>query len=168
MLNAGRLVTVLAILGALGATTAQAQAFGPRSSDLFTVNVYGGGYSPTSSLAVGHEFENSGAVGGAVTIWVNQYMGVRGNVLYARTDISSGAPAPLAGEDPSVWAYSGDLILRHGHSSHGGGGTLFPYIVAGLGGKTYDFDRQGTETDFAGNFGAGVEYRFARWGVQAE
>ncbi|HSL70274.1 MAG TPA: hypothetical protein VK864_08515, partial [Longimicrobiales bacterium] len=47
-------------------------------------------------------------------------------------------------------------------------GQWFPYVVAGAGGKTYDFDLNDRETDFAGNFGGGIEYRFARWGIQAE
>jgi hypothetical protein len=171
MLKAGRLIAGVAVAAALGASAAQAQTLGPNGAagnDLITLNAYGGGFSPTSSLTPGADFRNSGTVGGAVTLWLHRNVGVRGNVLFARTDVSPGAPEPLANEAPNIWAYSGDLVLRLPLSAGNRRDTLFPYVVGGLGAKTYDFDRNGTETDFAGSFGGGLEYRFARWGIQAE
>lgn len=140
-------------------------------NDLVSINAYGGGFSPTQTFQDRSEFDNSGTLGGAVTLWVHPFVGVRGNVLWSPTDVSFTDPAsPLAGEDPNAWAYSGDLVLRLPFEA-GAAGTLFPYIVGGLGGKTYDFETLSTETDFAGNFGAGLEYRpgaDGRWGIQAE
>jgi len=40
--------------------------------------------------------------------------------------------------------------------------------LAGDPAKTYDFDRIDSETDFAGSFGGGIEYRLGRLGLQAE
>lgn len=172
MMHAMRALTLLFALGALGATAAQAQTTGPKGaagSDIFTINVYGGGYAPTASLTPGSEFDDSGTVGAAGTLWVHRNVGVRANVLWARTDAPAGAPAPLGGERPDVWAYSGDVVLRL-PLEVGNGQTWFPYVVGGLGAKTYDFEREDmdTETDFAGNFGGGLEYRINRVGLQAE
>jgi hypothetical protein len=171
MTKARRLFTTLAMVGALGAPAAEAQTFGPRQgagNEILTLNLYGGGYSPTSSLTAGSDFRRSGTIGATATLWMHQYAGVRANGLFARTDASQGVPEALAGEQPSVWAYSGDLVLRLPVSTGNGRDTWFPYLVGGLGGKTYDFDNSSTQTDFAGNFGAGLEYRLGRWGIQAE
>ncbi len=170
-LHARRILTVLLALGALGATAVQAQTLrlpGAAGNDVLTLNVYGGGFSPAADLTADDRFQSSGTVGGALTLWVHPNVGLRGNVLYARTDLPSAAPEPLPGENPNVWAYSGDLVLRLPLAAGNGRDTWFPYILGGLGGKMYDFDTLSTETDFASNFGAGIEYRFAQWGLQAE
>jgi hypothetical protein len=171
MLKAGKLFTAFAIAGALGAGAAQAQVpyiDGGAGNDLVTLNVFGGGYSPSSSLQPGSEFGSSGSVGAAATLWIHRNFGLRANVLYARTDASAGAPDPLTGEKPDIWTYSGDLLARLPIAIGNGRDFVIPYLVGGLGGKTYNFDELDTATDFAGNLGAGLEYRFARWGVQAE
>lgn len=163
----------LALVGMLvtGATEAQAQAFGQErgvGNDIVTLNLYGGGFSPSSSLTPGSDFRNSGTAGGAATLWLHRNVGVRANLLYARTSASPGVPEALAGERPDIWAYGGDLVLRMPLPAGNGRDSWAPYLVGGLGGKTYDFDELGTETDFAGQFGAGIEYRLGRWGIQAE
>lgn len=166
-----RLLGVLAVAGTIGLSAADAEAQAARGTaggDLITVGVYGGGLSPTSDLSATSGFDNSGTVGATVTLWVHPVVGLRGNGLFARTSVGSGAPEDLLGERPNVWAYSGDLVLRLPMAAPNGRDTWFPYLVGGAGGKTYDFDTLGTETDFAGSFGAGIEYRFAQWGIQAE
>jgi hypothetical protein len=167
-----RAPTLLLTLGVLGATGVQAQTTGRQGgagSDILTINLYGGGFAPTANLTSGSEFDDSGTVGGAATLWLHRYVGVRANVLYAQTDAPAGAPDPLDGERPDVWAYSGDVVLRLPLTA-GEGTTWFPYLVGGAGAKTYDFEQSETETetDFAGNFGGGIEYRFSRVGMQAE
>jgi hypothetical protein len=169
MLHAARALTLVVALGALsaGAAQAQVQPQGAAGSDILTLNVYGGGYAPTSAVALDTDFDDSGTVGAAATVWLHRYVGIRANALYAQTEAPIGAPAPLGGESPDVWAYSGDVVVRLPLSA-GDGPTWFPYLVGGLGGKTYDFELNDTETDFAGNFGGGIEYRFNRVGLQAE
>lgn len=171
MMKALRMPAMLMALGVLTASAGHAQVAGPpgaAGNDVATLNLYAGGYSPTSSLVDGSEFRSSGTVGGSITVWVHPLVGVRANLLYAQTDVSGEAPEPLAGEIPNIWAYSGDLVLRLPRAMGTGRDTWFPYLVGGLGAKTYDFDELDSETNFAGSFGAGVEYRFARWGIQAE
>src|SRR2546422_7975099 len=43
--------------------------------------------------------------------------------------------------------------------------TLFPYTTLF---RSHQLESDSTWSKFAGNFGAGVEYRFGRWGVRAE
>lgn len=50
-------------------------------------------------------------------------------------------------------------------------GWVSPYLLGGLGAKTYDFDVAETETDFQRNIGAGLEYRLPhqrQWGLVLE
>jgi hypothetical protein len=171
MLQALRVPAVLLTAGVLGTTTVQAQSAAPggaAGSEILTIGAYGGGFSPAADLTSNSGFGNSGTGGGTLTLWVHPNVGVRGNVLFARTEIGSGAPEGLTGEKPNIWAYSGDLVLRLPFDVLNGRDSWFPYLAGGIGGKTYAFDNLNDETDFAGNFGAGVEYRLARWGVQAE
>lgn len=171
MLRTRRILTVLLALAALGSTAVQAQAPAPRGApgnDILTLNAYGGGFSPTADLTTGGGFRRSGTVGGAVALWLHRNVGVRGNLLFARTEAGIGAPEAIEGERPNVWAYSGDLVLRLPLAAAGRTSSWVPYLVGGLGGKSYDFESLSTESDFAGNYGGGLEYRLAGWGVQAE
>jgi hypothetical protein len=148
-------------------TSAWAQQAAP-GQDIVSITAFGGGLFPTGDLGAG-EFDNSGTGGVTAGIWLGRYVGIRGNVLFARTDVNGGVPAQLVGSNPDVWLYSADLLLRYPIDV--GAGWLSPYAIGGLGGKTHDFSGRGTETDFAGNFGAGLEYRFgptSRWGIYSE
>lgn len=172
MLKTRGILAAFVTAGTLAAAALHAQTpapLGGAGNDIVTINAYGGGFSPATDLTTSNSrFRNSGTVGGTVTLWAHPNVGIRGNLLYARTDAGSGAPDALAGERPNVWAYSGDLVLRMPFAARNGRDTWFPYVVGGLGGKTYEFDTLDTETDFAGSFGAGLEYRFGPWGVHAE
>jgi hypothetical protein len=166
-----RILALVLALGALVPATSEAQMAGPRGAagnDILTLNLYGGGYSPTSSLTNGSDFGRSATVGGSATAWIHPLIGLRGSAMYARSEVTGGAPAPLEGEKADIWAYSGDLVLRLPLAAAGRTDSWAPYVVGGLGGKSYDFETLSTESDFAGNFGGGLEYRFARWGLQAE
>ncbi|MBI4539181.1 MAG: outer membrane beta-barrel protein [Gemmatimonadetes bacterium] len=167
-------VLMLAAGTPLVATNASAQIIGSSareqaSREIVSILGYGGGFTPANELAGPAEFSTSGTVGGAVTVWFGPYVGIRGNGLYTQSDVD-GASSGLAlrGEEPNVWIYSGDVLLRLPLTA-GQSSWWYPYVVGGLGGKTYDFDRLDTETDFAGNFGGGIEFRVNRyWGIQAE
>lgn len=50
-----------------------------------------------------------------------------------------------------------------------GAGTFIPYVLGGAGAVSlHQLDSDSTWTRFAGNVGAGIEYRFSRIGVRAE
>ena len=165
------LTTALAFAVSGGSLTAQVM---DREShpgmDMFSINVSGGGLFPISSLGDGNEFDDAGSVGGSLTYWAHENAGIRASFLWASTDFLGADDNPLIGEDPDVYHYSGDLLLRlplPGTEQV----SWFPYIVGGLGGKTYDFQTLSTDTDFTGNFGAGLELRFGemgRWGINTE
>lgn len=156
---------VAAMAFAAAPVTAQSSAL--PGSDVFTISLFGGGFSPLSDLGAG-EFTTGGTVGGTVGAWFGRYVGVRANVLWGSTDVSGAAPQGLVGESPNAWLYTGDLLVRYPWTT--GSGAAFVYAVGGLGAKTYDFNRLSSETDFAGNVGLGGEYRFTtgRWGIIAE
>ncbi len=63
--------------------------------------------------------------------------------------------------------YDVGVVLRAPRRA--GEGTLIPYAVAGAGGITIHPVGSGSSwTRPAGSIGAGLEYRFARWGARAE
>lgn len=65
------------------------------------------------------------------------------------------------------FAYDANLVLRYPVAA--GAGTFLPYILGGAGAiSIHQLGSDSTWTKFAGNFGAGVEYRFSRLGVRAE
>lgn len=144
-----------------------AQSTHVPGQDLITLNLIGGVFSPASDLG-GSQFDAAGTLGGSVGVWLHRYVGVRASIVWAQTDVSGPESADLMGVDPNVWAYSGDLVLRLPIVA--GSGWLVPYIVGGLGAKTYDFKGVDSETEFVGSFGGGVEYRFpsSRWGINLE
>lgn len=138
--------------------------------DAVSLHVTGGGFFSTSNLGGGNEFDDTGALGAQATYWAHRNVGVRGNLLWASPDLLVEQESPLLNEDPNVYHYSGDLLLRFPFQMTGQM-SWFPYIVGGLGGKTYDFETRSTDTDFAGNFGAGLELRLGelgRWGLNTE
>src|SRR5438270_700545 len=75
--------------------------------------------------------------------------------------------ATLGGQMFNKITYDADVVLRA--PRHAGEGTVIPYVVAGAGGITIHPIGSGSSwTKAAGNAGAGLEYRFARWGLRAE
>lgn len=155
--------------------SAAAQTFDRPEKDRVTIQAFGGGFSPTSDIG-GADFDTFGTAGASVAVWLHRFVGVRGNLLYTQSQLDNDGPVPdgtlgsAFAADPDTWLYNGDLIVRYAFAA-GANGFLVPYAIGGLGAKTYDFDGLDTETDFAGNFGAGLEYRFGqqgRWGVHAE
>jgi hypothetical protein len=150
------------------ATGALAQDVSP-GNDRVTISLYGGGLWPSGNLGA-TEFESSGSVGGSVGVWLHRNVGLRGSVAFAQTDVPTvGAPTGLIGQNPDIWLYNADVVLRY--PVRAGQSWVFPYVFGGVGGKTYSFETLSTETDFAGNFGGGTEVRFgptSRWGIFTE
>lgn len=170
MLHARLISSVLLVLGA-AAAQADAQMVGPQGAagaDAVTVGLYSGGFSPSSTLPGDVSFRSSATVGGNAVLWVHPLIGARATALYARARASSSAEEPLAGERAHIFAYGGDLVLRLPRSVGNDRDSWFPYLVGGVGGKSYNFAESGSGTDLAGTVGAGIEYRFRRWGIQTE
>jgi hypothetical protein len=98
------------------------------------------------------------------TYWINRHWGVRAGSTLGQ---DRAREAALGGELYNKLTYDASVVLRAPRPA--AKGTLIPYVLAGAGGITIDPVGSGSSwTMPAGNVGAGLEYRFARWGVRAE
>jgi len=99
------------------------------------------------------------------TYWLRRNVGVRASAGWAQDSVR-GSTLPGRGKF-NKFTYDADVVLRLARSS--GPGTLTPYLLGGVGAiSLHQLDSDSTFTKFAGNFGAGVEYSFGRWGIRAE
>lgn len=165
-------LSVLALL-ALTADEARTQEIGATEGLKVSATIFGGGILPAADLDDGVKFNDAGVVGGALTVWPERHLGLRGNLLRTRTDatVPAGGSSPLEAQSPTVWYYGLDLVLQPTLTSVGRWGWA-PYLFAGIGAKRYTLNEGGREsgsTSLAGDIGAGLEYRFnGHWGVQGE
>jgi len=95
----------------------------------------------------------------------HQYVGVRASGSWAQDSIR-GATIPGRGKF-NKFTYDADLVVRYPRSA--GSSTVIPYVVGGVGAiSVHQLGADSTWSKFAGNFGAGLEYRFGRLGIRAE
>lgn len=151
------------------ALAAPAQLSGQRvytglpGQDVGSIALNLGAILPSTSLPDGSNFNSGLAGGAAITIWPFRHLGMRGNLLYGQSGVSPGAGsrARVALEDPNVLLYSGELALRYPMES--GRFAWFPYLSAGVGGKTYRWAHEftGLKSNFNGalTYSGGVEVR---------
>lgn len=150
------------------ATNVSAQTRVESPQELYTFSLYAGGFSPTAKLGAG-EFGQAGTVGGTAGVLLGRYAGARINVMFTNTHVQGSPVSSFAFDDPNVWLYDADLLLRLPMETETGRFT--PYLVGGVGTKLYRFDTLGDERNLAGNFGAGLEYRLpgqSYWGLSVE
>jgi hypothetical protein len=99
------------------------------------------------------------------TYWLHPLVGLRASGSWAQDSVRAGN---LVGRGKfNKFAYDGGVVLRYPVGA--GSGTLIPYVLGGAGAiSIHQLGSDSTWTKFAGNFGAGLEYRFGRWGLRAE
>ncbi len=99
------------------------------------------------------------------TYWLRRNVGLRASAAWAQDSLRG---APIAGRGKfNKFTYDADVVLRYARAT--GSGTLTPYLLGGVGAiSLHQLDSDSTWTKFAGNFGAGIEYGFGRWGIRAE
>ena len=99
------------------------------------------------------------------TVWLQQYVGIRASGGWAQDSIRNAA---LTGRGKfNKFTYDADIVLRYPLAA--GSGTLNPYVLGGVGATSvHQLGADSTWSKFAGNFGAGLEYRFGRVGIRAE
>jgi hypothetical protein len=161
-----------ALLGAaalIGSTPVHAQdaLSGTPRADV-TIIPAGGTFFTESKDTSGPSFGNYG-LGAGVTVNVNRYVGVEGEVSGAlgvtQDLIAAGRTSNL--KSPNLINYSGNLVV-----SAPGRSTVVPYVTAGVGGlSVLDTPRlgiNGTETFLTGNVGAGLKWYAGRWGLRAD
>lgn len=95
------------------------------------------------------EMDDALAVGGRAAVRVGSKLGIGGSVLY-----SPGTLTYTGGEsDLGVWLYGVD-VSYHARSPEA---PARPFVIGGIGGKTYDVEGFDHETDLMWNVGAGVD-----------
>src|SRR3989441_1350051 len=99
------------------------------------------------------------------TAWLHQYVGIRASGSWAQDSIRS-ATLPRRRKFNKV-TYDADLLLRY--PTRARSGTVIPHLVGGARAiSVHQLGADSTWSKFAGNFGAGLEYRFGRLGIRAE
>lgn len=161
------LLTVVAVSGATNTFAQDA----PSSPGAVVVTIIPGGatfFTEASDNPQAPSFGNY-ELGGAVTVNVNRYLGVEGEVsgaLGVSQTLQLGT-LEFDGRSPHLLNYSGNLVV-----SAPTGTSVVPYVTGGIGGLTL-FERQpltitDTETFFTGNVGGGVHWYAGRWGLRGD
>src|SRR5437868_8156323 len=159
----------LALL-APAALRAQARAASPAgiglSSGRVTLGGAFGGLSGAANLnPAGTTDWRLGWIGSVDgTVWLERHVGIRASGSWAQDSISNAA---LTGRGKfNKFTYDADLVLRY--PLQAGSATLYPYLLGGVGAiSVHQLGADSTWSKFAGNFGAGLEYRFGRVGIRA-
>jgi hypothetical protein len=97
------------------------------------------------------------------TYWLRRNVGLRASAGVAQDSLRG---ATLGGRGRfNKFTYDADLILRYPIQN----GSLSPFLIGGAGAiRLHQLGSGPSWTKFAGNFGAGLEYRFSQWGLRAE
>ena len=136
-------------------------------ADRFTVSAAFGGLSGAANLnSAGTADWRLGWAGSLdASYWILPRVGVWIGGTWAQDSLRSGA---ITGRGKfNKFAYDGDIILRYPVTT--GTSTVVPYVVGGAGAiSVHQLGSDSTWTKFAGNFGAGIEYRLGRVGGRAE
>ncbi len=166
------IVALLAILVPAG-LPAQASdvVHAPANSAFHRISVGGafGGLSGAANLNdAGTADWRLGWIGSVdATAWLTEHVGIRASGSWAQDSLRD-AGATLTGRGKfNKFTYDADLVLRYPVQT--GSGTVSPYLLGGVGAiSVHQLASDSTWSKFAGNFGAGLEYRFGRWGIRAE
>ena len=160
------LFLAVALAAALAPTALNAQSPNPLA-DRFTVAAAFGGHSGAADVnPAGTASWNLGWAGSIdANYWIQPKIGVRVGGTWAQDSLDGAA---LTGRGKfNKFAYDANLVLRYPLAA--GAGTFIPYVLGGAGAVSlHQLGSDSTWTKFAGNFGAGIEYRFSRIGVRAE
>jgi len=139
----------------------------PIGSGRFTLGGTFGGLSGAANLnPAGTADWRLGWVGSLDgTVWLHRNVGIRASGSWAQDSIRGAA---LTGRGRfNKFNYNADLVLRY--PMEAGSATFTPYLLGGAGAiSVHQLAASDTWTKFAGNFGAGLEYRFGAVGLRAE
>jgi hypothetical protein len=171
MLKRSMFLALVGLALGSGALAAQGSALnlatGSSSSGRVTIGGAFGGLSGAANLndAGTADWRLGWTASLDATGWINDNVGIRASGGWAQDSLRGAA---LTGRGRfNKFTYDADLVLRYPIRS--GTGTLSPYLLGGLGAiSVHQLDASDTWSKFAGNFGAGLEYRFGQFGVRAE
>lgn len=163
------IAVLLAVFSVMGATRANAQDAAPGPG-LVEVSIIPGGFVFFTEEKDTQEpsFGNYG-LGGAVTVNVNRYVGLEGEVSGA-LGITQNLTFDGQAADrktPHMLNYSGNVVISAANRS-----SVVPYVTGGVGGLSL-FERTtlgigNAETFLTGNVGAGVKWYAGRWGLRGD
>ena len=160
------LVALASVLGA-SQVYAQESAAGPAPV-VVTIIPGGATFFTEGKDTKGPSFGNYD-LGGAVTVNVNRFVGVEGEVsgaLGIAQDLAfSSGTSNL--KTPNLLNYSGNLVVSAPNKS-----SVVPYVTGGVGGLSI-FEKQtlgiiGTQTFFTSNVGGGLNWYAGRWGLRGD
>jgi len=148
-----------ALVSVVAPVALRAQAGTRPTFDQVTVAGAFGGLSGAANLdpAGTADWRTGFATSVDATYWLQRYVGVRAGGSWAQDSLRG---ASLSGRGKfNKFAYDADLILRY--PTQTGRNALAPYLIAGAGAVSlHQLGSDSTWTKFAGNVGAGVEYRY--------
>jgi hypothetical protein len=169
MLNRSLSLVTAVLIAASTPATLRAQDGSGLAAAPVTVGAGFGGLSGAADLnRVGTADWRLGWVASAdATYWLHHLVGIRASGSWAQDSLRGSTPGLVGRGKFNKFAYDADLVLRYPVDA--GSGLLTPYVIGGAGAiSLHQLGSNDTWTKFAGNFGAGLEYRFGRWGVRAE
>jgi Outer membrane protein beta-barrel domain len=165
----------LTIAAALVAASAYAQETG-AGAGRFEIGAFPGGgmFFTTSSNGNAPSFGNY-ALGASFTYNANRWIGIEGEgggTIGLHQNFNVGSIAFTDQRTPSMWSYSGNLVVNPGGSDR----SIVPYAIGGVGGLTMtpygDVDRLGInnyETYLTGNVGGGIKWFSTRhFGIRGD
>jgi Outer membrane protein beta-barrel domain len=166
-----RFIAVLvAAVSVFGASQAQAQESTAAGPGPVVVTIIPGGatFFTEGKDTNGPSFGNYG-LGGAVTVNVNRFIGVEGEVAGALgitqdLDLANGTSNL---KTPNLLNYSGNLVVSAPNKT-----SVVPYVTGGIGGlslfKKESLGINDTQTFFTSNVGGGVSWYAGRWGLRGD
>ena len=155
-------------LAALALSPAVLHAQNPNPlADRFSVSAAVGGLSGAANLndAGSADWRLGWAGSVDASYWILPRVGIRASGTWAHDSLRGGA---ITGRGTfNKFAYNADIVLRYPLAA--GSSTIVPYVLGGAGAiSLHQLDSDSTWTKFAGNYGAGIEYRFSRVGFRVE
>ena len=158
---------VLATAVALTPAALRAQSASSVAGERLTLAAAFGGLSGAANLndAGTADWRLGWAATVNATYWPQQYIGLRASGGWAQD--SARATTFVGRGKFNKFNYEADVVLRYPVGA--GSSTVIPYVLGGAGAiSVHQLGSDSTWTKFAGNFGAGLEYRFGQLGLRLE
>jgi hypothetical protein len=161
--------SLIVTLGLLTGTAAFAQESGPAPGSVEITVIPGGATFFVQGKDTAEPSFGNYALGGAVSVNFNRYIGVEGEVG-SSLGVSQTLEFPTVSRDlksPNMLQYNGNLVVSAANRT-----SVVPYLTGGIGGLTL-FDKAAlniadTTTFLTGNAGGGVKWYAGRWGLRAD
>jgi hypothetical protein len=154
----------VSVLPAAGLSAQQLWDAGLPGEDVGFVALHFGGILPNTTLPDGASWENGGALGVSVNLWVNRYLGFRFAGLTAVTEgVHGDEYSAAAANADRVYLYNAEVALRYPIM----GDRIAPFLSGGVGGKSYrwNFGLYNGGTSPTMTVAGGVDIRPEAFGV---